>query len=196
MTHGGGAGRVAAKKSQRSAFDSGGFGYHGRPVRMLLLSLSLLAGCAARHPRPAAPSPGELTASAPATTLPSTSGPGPSIDERLAAFWVWHDGEVWRVRTTSGSRAHRFQGSVEGTSGGILEVKSDDPRLADHVAQVGNTVQFDYDSGDPAPHGFDARITGGCLRFDLLLDGKRRPERVHFGRGAEQPPRLPVERCP
>ena len=118
------------------------------------------------------------------------------MDERQAGYGVWHDGEVWRVRTTAAGRLHRFQGSVEGLSGGIVEVRTEGDELGDHVGQVGNSVQFDYEGATAAPRGFDARTTGGCLRFDLLLDGKRRPERVRFGRGGESPARLPVERCP
>jgi len=156
-------------------------------VRVALASIFLAFGCAAHRGGPPAVA---APASAPATS------PAPTIDQHELGYWVWHEGEVWRVRTTAADHPHRFQGSVEGTSGGIVEVRTDDAALLDHVAQVGNSVQFDYDAGDGTTHGFDARITGGCLRFDLLVDGKRRPERVHFGPGAEAPARLPAERCP
>ena len=96
----------------------------------------------------------------------------------------------------SAGKQRRFQGSIEGLSGGIVEVRTERSELREHVAQVGNSVQFDYDAEDRAPRGFDARSTGGCLRFDLLVDGKRHPELVRYGRRGEQPKSLPAELCP
>ena len=130
-----------------------------------------------------------------ATTF-GAGGPAPLIDENQPAYWIWHDGHLWRVRSTAAGKPHRFQGSIEGLTGGIVEVRAEREELRDHVAQVGSSVQFDYDTEDRAPRGFDARTTGGCLRFDLMIDGKRRPDVIRYGRKAETPNRLPADLCP
>jgi hypothetical protein len=56
-------------------------------------------------------------------------------------------------------------------------------------------VQFDFDARAGTP-GFDLKAAGGCARFDLFLDGKRRPERVRLGGFAVPVAHLPFERCP
>lgn len=123
-------------------------------------------------------------------------GPAPRIDETQTGYWIWHEGDVWRVRSTAAGKPHRFQGSIEGLTGGILEVRPARSELRDHVAQVGNSVQFDWDADDSSPRGFDARTTGGCLRVDLIVDGKRRPETLRSGRKAEVATRMPTDVCP
>src|SRR2546430_1292602 len=69
----------------------------------------------------------------------------------------------------------RCRGRVEGQAGGIGEGRSTQAWLAEHVGQQGNTALFDFEvEGGEA--GVDVRTTGGCLRFDLWIDGKHRPE--------------------
>ena len=142
-------------------------------MRALYLSMTLLASCA---------------------TTGATGGP--VIDDRQTAYWVWREGDVWRFRSTAGGKPHRFQGSIEGLTGGIVEVRTERSQLRDHVAQVANTVQFDYDADDHSARGFDVRSTGGCLKVDLMIDGKRRSDAVHYGHKGEAPSRLPTELCP
>ena len=151
-----------------------------RSVRRLVL-VSLLTSACATQPR-----------TAPVASLAS-DGANPS-------YRVWNEGALWRVRVVGrGPKSHRFQGSVTGLSGGIVEVTPDTEALREHVAQVGNSVQFDFEAAGESPPGgagFDVRVTGGCLRFDLLVDGNRHPEWVRLGPGDEAPSKLPAQRCP
>jgi|SRR5579871_292551 len=119
----------------------------------------------------------------------------PRIDDARAAYWVWRADDGWHLRATAGGHGHRFQGTVVGLTGSIADLVLTDAALGDRVAQIGDSVQFDFDAARGRP-GFDFRVPGGCTRFDLLLDGKRRPERVHLGGSARTPPKVPFDRCP
>ena len=44
--------------------------------------------------------------------------------------------------------------------------------------------------------GFDARVDGGCAKFDLYFDGKPRADKVHLASPVVFPPQVPFERCP
>lgn len=120
---------------------------------------------------------------------------GPRIDERRPAYWLWHDGTRWQLRATAGGKPHRFQGSIAGVTGSVADAAATDGALRDHVGLVGDAVQFDFESSSGRP-GLDARVIGGCARFDLLLDGKRPVDRIHLGDHRRAPPRVPFERCP
>lgn len=119
----------------------------------------------------------------------------PRIDEARPAYWVWREDGLWRVRATGDGRPHRFQGTVVGVSGSIGDLAVTEAALADRVALNGGAVHFDFDAATGRP-GFDFRVAGGCARFDLMLDGKRRAERIYLGGRARPPARDPFERCP
>ncbi len=119
----------------------------------------------------------------------------PQIDTARPSYWIWREDGVWRVRATAGGQPHRFQGTVIGLNGSIADLAVTDSALRDRVALVGDAVQFDFDAASGRP-GFDFTVAGGCARFDLLLDGKRRADRVRIGGHARVPTRDPFERCP
>jgi hypothetical protein len=119
----------------------------------------------------------------------------PKIDEQKPRYWIWWAGDAWHLRATAAGRPHRFQGTVAGASGSITQLTPTDAALRDRVALAGDAVQFDFDARVGAP-GFDLKAAGNCARFDLLLDGKRRPERVRLGSFAVPVARIPFERCP
>jgi hypothetical protein len=116
------------------------------------------------------------------------------------AYYVWiEDNNLWHVRF-QGKGAHRFQGSLAGTRGGVLDLQLTRPELKDAIALAGDAVQFDVES--PAAEsaevrdGFDVRVAGGCARFDLYIDGKHHPDKVRMGPRAHRPPKIPFDRCP
>jgi len=124
----------------------------------------------------------------------------PELDASRPGFWIWLSDDVWHVRASSGAQAHRFQGSVTGLNGGVTELAPTRLELKDRVAVVGDAVQFDLGGPGPPPSGaadgFDLRVAGGCARFDLYLDGQRRPERVRMGPRGLRPRHIPFDRCP
>lgn len=149
-----------------------------RLAPLAALASSLFAGCAA--PRSGA-----------------RSDVPPLADTERPAYRIWNTGSLWHLRAASGPR-HRFQGSVEGMTGGLLEVHTFPPTRADLVDRVGlarNSIQFDFDV-ENGEAGFDTAVSGGCLRFDLFVDGHRHPARVHFGPDLDTPRSLPVVSCP
>jgi hypothetical protein len=120
----------------------------------------------------------------------------PTIDATAAGYWIWIADGVWHVRMTPGERAHRFQGSMSGVSGGVTDFAPTRPELRDRIALVGDSVQFDVDATTDGNLGFDARVAGGCARFELYVDGKHHAEQVRLGPRAQPVHRTPFERCP
>jgi hypothetical protein len=120
----------------------------------------------------------------------------PDIDGQLAAWWAWFEGGAWHVRMTAGGRLHRFQGSIAGVSGGVVEWHPTSPGLKDQMALVGDAVQFDLELEGFIPAGLDVRMAGECARLDLYVDGHHRPERVRVGPRSLHPGKVPFERCP
>jgi len=115
-------------------------------------------------------------------------------------YYVWiEDNNLWHVRF-QGKGAHRFQGSVAGLHGGVLDLSLTRPELKDAIALAGDAVNFDVESpaaeAAEARDGFDVRVVGGCARFDLYIDGHHHPDKVRMGPRAHRPGRMPFDRCP
>ncbi len=123
----------------------------------------------------------------------------PTDFTQAPVVYVWIGDGLWHVRFV-GDGVHRFQGSVAGVRGGVLDLSLTKPELKDAIALAGDAVQFDVESGahDPveALPGFDVRVAGGCARFDLYVDGRHHPDRVRLGPRLHRPPHVPFERCP
>ncbi|HEY2745163.1 MAG TPA: hypothetical protein VGL86_11090 [Polyangia bacterium] len=116
------------------------------------------------------------------------------------SYYVWvEDNNLWHVRFV-GHGTHRFQGSLAGTRGGVLELALSRPELKDAIALAGDAVNFDVES--PAVDtpevrdGFDVRVVGGCARFDLYIDGHHHPDKVRMGPRDHRPVKIPFDRCP
>ena len=113
-----------------------------------------------------------------------------------ASYAIYSDDDWLYVRVAGGDSPHRFQGSVTALRGNIGALELDRPGLAEQVATRGASIQFDIESASGGAEGFRARIARTCLRFDLYVDGSRRPERVRLGGRGETPKQIPFERCP
>jgi hypothetical protein len=131
----------------------------------------------------------------------------PTDFEGVPAVYVWIADGLWHVRLHSGGRGgHRFQGSVAGVNGGVLDLTLTKPELKDAIALAGDAVQFDVE--EPAlaataaaavperDAGFDVRVVGGCARFDLYVDGHHHTDKVRLGPKLIRPTRVPFDRCP
>ncbi|MDB4970874.1 MAG: hypothetical protein JWN44_6563 [Myxococcales bacterium] len=121
----------------------------------------------------------------------------PTAFEAAPAIYVWvEDSNLWHVRFL-GKGAHRFQGSVAGVRGGVLDLALTRPTLKDAIALAGDAVQFDVESSAAeADDGFDVRVVGSCARFDLYVDGRHHTERVRLGPRLGRPSKIPFDRCP
>jgi hypothetical protein len=147
----------------------------------LLLAAALLAGgCTTFDPKH------------PLVGKPQQLAGGPAI-------YVWVADGQWHVRMLAGAHGpHRFQGSVAGVRGGVLDLNLTRTELKDAIALAGDAVQFDVETrGDEASDGFDVKVaSGNCARFDLYVDGHRHPDKVRLGPKLQRPARVPFDRCP
>jgi hypothetical protein len=109
-------------------------------------------------------------------------------------YWVWHDGGGWHLRTTTASHSHRFHGWVEAVDGRITEVRATRLEWNDRVRAVPRGIEFDFVT-DGNEDGFDWRVSSGCNRFHLQIDGVERPDRVHIGGASHIPSEMPFARC-
>ena len=139
---------------------------------------------------------GLSAAAAGCATLRGGESEPPPAERGHPSYRIWHSGGTWRLRAAPGGTRHRFQGSVDGLTGGIVALRPDRPDLADHVARERNRILFDFEAEGEGAAGFDADVTGGCLRFDLYVDGKRRPDLIRFGSAGAIPRSLPAVSCP
>jgi hypothetical protein len=160
------------------------------------------------EPHPAATAPAATTAAPAATTAPAAATPaqpaytdtpepttplaeparsaveGRPTDFRRGApeaYWVWHDGNGWHLRTTTQSHLHRFSGRVWIPKGEVADVRMVRSEHNDRFRKSGSSMTFDFQTlGDE--DGFDFKIAeGNCTYFHLDIDGKPVPSRVFLG---------------
>ena len=146
-------------------------------MRLLpLLALSTWTACAAQqHPLegPSRPAVGEL------------------------GYFIATDGSWLVLHLHTNDRAHRFQGSVTPTKGALQDLALDRKTLADAVALQGGELQFDVEVGKNGHERIRVRMPPGtpCAKFDLYLDGARRPERIYLAAAQKSPSEIPFQRC-
>jgi hypothetical protein len=111
------------------------------------------------------------------------------------AYWVWHDGAGWHLRTTTQSHLHRFTGRVWGLKGEVSGVHVVRTELNDRFRKSGNSMTFDFHTlGDE--DGFDFQIAeSNCALFHLYLDGKPVPSRIFLGAQNATPPGATFKAC-
>jgi hypothetical protein len=123
------------------------------------------------------------------------SGP-PNLSRQGAGYAVWYVDGTWHLAAISRGEPHRFQGSVSGLAGSIIELQPTRPELKDRVAVINGGVNFDLATAPrKRTQEISMRVAGGCARFDLYLDGRRRPERVHLGRRGLPARQIPFDYC-
>jgi hypothetical protein len=139
------------------------------------VALMALAGCAT-HVAPIAPGRPAFHSGSP------------------VGYWVWHDDGGWHLRTTTHRSRHRFHGWITAIDGRVDEVRPTRLEWRDrvHVGQRG--VEFDFET-DGDEDGFDWRVTSGCNRFELLVDGRADRRVVHLGGPGYEPKGVPFSRC-
>jgi hypothetical protein len=120
----------------------------------------------------------------------------PEIVAAQPGYWIWIENGLWHLRMTPGTHAHRFQGVLSGVAGGVAEMTATRPELKDQIALVGDSVQFDVENpAADGSSGFDAKVAGGCARFELLVDRRKQVD-VRLGPRALFLKHGSFERCP
>ncbi len=97
-------------------------------------------------------------------------------------FWVWRGNKAWHVRTTSGGKEHNFHGEIAVRGGGVMtDLKANRTELNDRVRGNPSGAAFEFRTSR-----FEDGISfkadpGGCIEFELLIDGKPHPDKINIG---------------
>jgi hypothetical protein len=109
------------------------------------------------------------------------------------AFWIWHDRGGWHLRVSAPARSkHAYHGVIRGDGLGAIKVTR--KSLAPNVTIADGILRFDLEVG-AGGEGFDWQSSGPCTTYELKLDGKPRPDRIHVGATAESPAAMPFDAC-
>jgi hypothetical protein len=105
------------------------------------------------------------------------------------SFWVWKDEQgVWHLRETTSRVRRHFQGRIRAYDGAqIVDVRGFQIGAHDWLAVQGRDIVFDLDNKQHID-GFDWRVNGGgCLEFDLRIDGSGDASRIFIGQKEQTP---------
>lgn len=109
-------------------------------------------------------------------------------------YYVWKDDKGWHVRTTTGQNKHFFAGSVTAVGGKIQSFSTFQLENKDLVKTNSSRTQLYFDfATNQKIDGFDFQSDASTLRFDLLIDGKRKSDTVYVGFNGESPKNTPFE---
>lgn len=109
-------------------------------------------------------------------------------------YYVWKDDKGWHVRTTTGQNKHFFAGSVTAIGGKIQSFSTFQLENKDLVKTNSTRTQIYFDFATTQKiDGFDFQSDAATLRFDLLIDGKRKSDTVYIGFNGESPKSTPFE---
>ncbi len=113
-------------------------------------------------------------------------------------YWIWHDdwARQWHVRATTRDQLHRFQGTVIGEGGPIVQFDATHADWGDRVRARPNGIDFDFQT-QGEQDGFDFRVAGNhCVRFYMMVDGRPQPGAIHIGGGEARPSSWHFRLCP
>ena len=105
-----------------------------------------------------------------------------------AAYWIWQGPRGdWRLRTTTKSAPHVFRGRFKGMSSGINTVEPTRAEYRDRIAHGNDGWMFNFRTQGHAD-GFTFSVPdGGCVQFDLQLDGGPVQKKIYVGGRQFQP---------
>ncbi|HUL61356.1 MAG TPA: hypothetical protein VLU43_18910 [Anaeromyxobacteraceae bacterium] len=136
-------------------------------------------------------SAGCVTARRPPQIAPGRPIFGPGAPE---AYWIWHDGGGWHLRSTTAGMPHRFHGTILPLGGEITDARPIRPDLPDRVRVGPGGITFDLVT-QGGEDGFDWHVSSGCNRFEIFIDGAARPGHVRLGGPSNSPQHVPFDRC-
>ena len=108
-------------------------------------------------------------------------------------FWVWRDDAGWHVRATTGKAQHAFRGVLRAKA--ITDVSVTRNTLLTHVTATDDVLRFEFDLFAGGMDGFDFKTADPCISFELRIDTKPQPARVHVGAGGKSPELFPFDAC-
>jgi hypothetical protein len=115
-------------------------------------------------------------------------------------FFLWREGDVWRVRTKAGEKGGEFSGTIRTVGGTVTRISNysglEGPRKGNgKKADVGRldgsrrTISFRLRTKG-REDGFDFTVNPNTerLEFDLRVDGYGHRERILIGGKGKRPP--------
>jgi hypothetical protein len=104
------------------------------------------------------------------------------------AYWIWQGPRGdWLVRTTTDG-AHVFRGRIHPTGNDrIDDIRASRRELGDRVTKTDDGLIFSFHTSGHADGFTFSTQAGGCLRFDLQLDGGATPKRIFIGKAQHEP---------
>lgn len=105
-----------------------------------------------------------------------------------AGFWIWQGPRgSWLLRTTTKDAEQLFRGRIAGLTGEIVNVHPQRTEFRDRVRRGPKGWAFSFATQSHADGFTFMTSDGGCVVFDLQLDGASRAKRVFVGHGEHQP---------
>lgn len=109
-------------------------------------------------------------------------------------YYVWRDDKGWHVRTTTGENKHFFAGSITAIGGKIQNFTSFQLENKDMLKTNSARTQLYFDFATTQKmDGFDFQSDASKIKFDLLIDGKRKADTVYVGANGDSPKTSPFE---
>jgi hypothetical protein len=167
------------------------------------------------QPRPATPRPQPVSVPAPRPVDPPDAPPTARdrplvLPDGIAAgrpagfhpgaapaYWIWQGPRGdWLLRTTTDG-AHLFRGRIHPTgTDRIDDVRASRRELGDRVTKTDDGLVFSFQTSGHADGLTFSTQAGGCLRFDLQLDGGATPKRIFIGKAQHEPASSHFIVCP
>lgn len=114
-----------------------------------------------------------------------------------AGYWIWLGPRGdWRLRTTTANAPHVFRGRIKGMTGAVVNVHPVRTEHRDRVARTNDGWMFNFRTQGHADGFTFGTQDGGCVRFDLHLDGGPVPKKVFIGQKELQPQAGHFVLCP
>ena len=123
------------------------------------------------------------------------TNPTPYTPAEDQGYYVWKDGNTWKVRWSSDGPWRQTTGTITTNSGTFSNVQkilfeSSTGTHRDLANWTDKTITFDtwVDGGED---GVDFEFDGDFLTFDLVYDGVRTTEKIFIGENEEHPLSVP-----
>jgi len=114
------------------------------------------------------------------------------------AYLIWTDANGWHARWTTGGAVRHFSGSIQAIGGALIDAKASGTEgKSDRVSITPALIKFSTKTA-AQQDGVDFKLGPRTrkVRFDLMIDGKPRPDRVFVGKGRQHPTINPFDLLP